>query len=95
MRKIKEFEEFDYNGYHVTTDLSSAWFDKNRIYIEGSAVKDGEKHQITVSIKPEDTVEFNSSISSSEGEVTRHDLELEGKLKGVEDVEKEMDLANL
>lgn len=87
MRELRSFEEFDHHGYHITTDLGSAWFDGGRIHIEGRATRDGETHQVTVSVTPEDTPEFNTSISASDGELTQNDFSFDGELAGVEIVE--------
>lgn len=87
MRELHEFEEFETNGFTVTTDLGSAWFDGGKIHIEGTARKTGSQYQVTVSIVPEDTPEFNTSVSASTGEITSQDLEFKGELVGIEDVE--------
>lgn len=87
-QKIEEFEEFEYNGYNIQTDLPTSLFDGKRIHLEGEAEKDGEKLNVVVTLLPEDTPEFNNSISASEGKVSQHDMEqFSASLVGVEESE--------
>lgn len=90
MKQIKTFEEFDYNGYHITTDLGSALFhfESGVITIQGHAYGD-DKRQIEAILEPEDTADFNVSVSESDGELTSRDLEFEAELQRVEDIETE------
>lgn len=88
-RKIEEYDEFEYNGYTVSCDLGSAWYDGGRIHIEGSATKDGEKRDVTVTVVPEDSPGFNQDISTMDDELTSSMIErYEAELDGVEDVRK-------
>lgn len=91
MKQIQDFEEFDYNDYHITTDLGSAFFhfDQDLISIQGQAYGDKNTLQIEVLLKPEDTPEFNNSISASDGELLGDDLSFEAELIDVQDLNGE------
>lgn len=95
MKEIREFDEFNYYNWSVTTDLGSAWYDEDRykIFIEGKATYNGKKKDVTVILDPEDTPEFNMNISVSEGEITDRDMDFEGELIKVEEVDSEKDLS--
>lgn len=90
MKQIKDFEEFDHNNYHITTDLGSALFhfESGILTIQGHAYGD-DKRQIEVILEPEDTADFNVSVSASDGELTSQDLKFKAKLFRVEDIETE------
>jgi hypothetical protein len=93
MNKLKEFEEFDYKEHHITTDLGSAHFhfDSGKVTIQGHAY--GEtKRQVEVHIEPEDTADFNVSISGSNGELTARDFERTGRLQKIVDIETQDEL---
>lgn len=84
--KVKEFDNFEYDGWAVNTDLGSAMFDGARVHIEGSATKEGDKKDVTVTVKPENEEEI-------EGEkLDEEDLEMRAKLVGAEDVKSKESL---
>lgn len=89
MQQIQDFEEFDHNGYHITTDLGSAFFhfDQDLVSLQGHAYGDGEKLQIEVLLNPEDTPEFNNSVSASDGELVGKDLDFDAELIDVQDLQ--------
>jgi hypothetical protein len=91
MKQIKNFEEFDYNEYHITTDLGSAFFhfDQDLISLQGSAYGAEDTLQIEVLLDPEDTPEFNNSVSASDGELLGDDLSFEAELIDVQDLNGE------
>lgn len=91
IRAIEDFEEFTYKGGLITVDLGSAWYDqkRERIFIEGKWKKD--VNDITLVLEPEDTPEFNVSISSSSIDdkrsyLSKKDLEKKAKLHDVVEV---------
>lgn len=91
MKPIRSFDEFNKNGFYITTDLGSAVydFDSETVAIQGHSTKDGNKRQIEVTLRPEDSAEFNVNMSASEGELVTRDLGFEAELVSVEDVETE------
>ena len=89
-RKLEKFDEFNHDGWHVTTDIGSAYYtdiddyDDKVIVIEGSATKNGEKCDVSVIVAPEDTPEFNNDISATEGELTNQIIKkYEGELEEI------------
>jgi len=88
MKTIADFEEFDHNGYRISVDLGSARFHFNAgiITIQGHAYGD-EKRQIEVRLDPEDTADFNVSVSENDGELTAKDYEFTAELHKVVDIE--------
>lgn len=91
MPTIEDFEEFDHNGYRITTDLGSAFFhfDQDLVSLQGHAYGDDEKLQIEVLLDPEDTPEFNNSVSASDGELVGKDLDFDAELIDVQDLQGE------
>lgn len=61
MRPISEFEEFQINGYSVTTDLGSAQYHpgSDTIIIQGHAIGKGAKRQIEIEVQHEESVTFD------------------------------------
>lgn len=82
MREIKEYDEFYFNGNHITTDLGSAYYDdeENKIYIEGKCTGDFEVKDVTVILEPEGTPEFHVIVSQMDGELTKSDLDFKARL---------------
>lgn len=88
MKQIKEFEEFEYNDQHITTDLGSAYYHpvEGIVTIQGHAYSE-DRSQIEVILEPVDDPDFNVSASAGEGELTKNDLKYNATLLRVEDVE--------
>lgn len=88
---ISDFEEFDHNGYRVSTDLGSAHYDFDReiVTLQGKARGDGEVRQVEVELVPEDSHEFNVSVSASSGEILGSDLDYDAELESVIDLEED------
>lgn len=87
MPQIAYFEEFEHNGYVITTDLGSAYFhfEEEIVTLQGTA-HGTETRQVEAILDPEDTPEFNNSVSASDGEVVGEDLNYTVELLDVEDV---------
>jgi hypothetical protein len=90
-KKIKNFDEFFYQGHNITTELELAEFDSEKgvITIPGSAEREGFSEDVYVVLEPEDTPEFNVSVSASEGSLTTSDLEFVASVVNVQTVEDE------
>jgi len=83
--QLKNFDEFEYKEYQITTDLGSAYFDDEEevVRIQGSCVGRNTVVDVEVIVVPEDSPEFNVSISASDGEITKTDLEFTAELDSV------------
>lgn len=63
MRPITDFDEFQINGYSVTTDLSSAQYhaESDTITIQGHAIGDGIKRQIEIEVQQEQSADLDTT----------------------------------
>lgn len=91
-KQVADYDEFTYKHHVIQADLGSAIYDHSEGVIEIQGRTVDSRIDVGILLEPEDTVEFNVSVSASEGELTPTDLEFEAELITVYDIETKNEL---